>query len=160
MFPAVFHLWVTFEKAREFRKDRTLFISFIDIKAAFDSVDRDCLWHIFHSTGIPRNIVRVLERLYTDTSSCVLINNTLSDWLTISSGVRQGCVAAPDLFNCIIDYLMANVSAMVPGIQVASATATRYGLNRGLLCLKYDQIKYYDSDSDSARPIPSHRSGI
>ena len=33
--------------------------------------------------------------------------------------------------------------------QVASVTATRYGLSRGLLGLKYDQIKYSDSDSDS-----------
>ena len=31
--------------------------------------------------------------------------------------------------------------------QVASATATRYGLSRGLLGLKYDQINYSDSDS-------------
>ena len=106
------------EKAREFRKDRSLFIASIDLKAAFHSVDRDCLWHILHSNGIPSKIVRVLERLYTDTSSCVRINNTLSDWFTISSGVRQGCVAAPDLFNCIIDYLMENVSAIVPGIQL------------------------------------------
>ena len=30
--------------------------------------------------------------------------------------------------------------------QVASATATRYGLSRGLLGLKYDQINYSDSD--------------
>ncbi len=27
-------------------------------------------------------------------------------------------MAAPDLFNCIIDYLMENVSSMVPGIQL------------------------------------------
>ena len=33
--------------------------------------------------------------------------------------------------------------------QVASATATRYGLSRGLLGLKYDQINYSDSDSAS-----------
>ena len=32
---------------------------------------------------------------------------------------------------------------------MASATATRYGLSRGLLGLKYDQINYSDSDSDS-----------
>ena len=106
------------EKAREFRKDRELFITFIDHKAAFDSVDRDCLWHILHSIGIPPKIVRVLEQLYTDTSSCVRINNTLSDWVTISSGDRQCCMAAPDLFNCIIDYHMEHVSAMVPGIQL------------------------------------------
>ena len=49
------------EKAREFRKDRALFIAFIDLKAAFDSEDRGCLWHILHSIGIPPKIVRVLE---------------------------------------------------------------------------------------------------
>ena len=87
------------EKAREFRKDRALFIAFINLNAAFDSVDCDCLWHILHSIGIPPKIVRVLERLYTDTSSCVRINKTLSDWFTISSGVRQGCVAAVQLHH-------------------------------------------------------------
>ena len=36
-------------------------------------------------------------------------------------------------------------------ISIASATATRYGLSRGLLGLKYDQINYSDSDSCSNR---------
>ena len=31
--------------------------------------------------------------------------------------------------------------------QVASATATRYGLSSGLLGLKYDEINHSDSDS-------------
>ena len=34
-------------------------------------------------------------------------------------------------------------------VQVASATATRYGLSIGLLGLEYDQINISDSDSDS-----------
>ena len=38
---------------------------------------------------------------------------------------------------------------------MASATATRYGLSRGLLGLKYDQINY--SDSDSAGFSDTHR---
>ena len=33
--------------------------------------------------------------------------------------------------------------------QVASATATRYGLSRGPLNLKFDEINNYDSDSDN-----------
>ena len=32
--------------------------------------------------------------------------------------------------------------------QVASATATRYGLSRGLLGLEYDRINISDSDSE------------
>ena len=34
---------------------------------------------------------------------------------------------------------------------MASATATRYGLSRGLLGLEYDRINISDSDSDSKR---------
>ena len=39
--------------------------------------------------------------------------------------------------------------------QVASATATRNGLSRGLLGLKYDQINYSDSDSEKKREANS-----
>ena len=35
---------------------------------------------------------------------------------------------------------------------VASATATRYGLSRGLLGLKYDRIDMSDSDSAATQP--------
>ena len=38
--------------------------------------------------------------------------------------------------------------------QVASATATRYGLSRGLLSLEYDRINISDSDSDSVLGLP------
>ena len=72
---------------------------------------------MLYSIGIPPKSVRVLEQLYTDTLMCFRINNTLSDWFIISVGVRQYCVATPDLFNCIIDYIMENVSALVPEIQ-------------------------------------------
>ena len=34
--------------------------------------------------------------------------------------------------------------------QVASATATRFGLSRGLLGLQYDQINESESESESA----------
>ena len=48
--------------------------------------------------------------------------------------------------------------------QVASATATRFGLSRGLLGLQYDQINESESESESeALPAgPGHqlRTGI
>ena len=38
--------------------------------------------------------------------SLVFVNGKESEPFSINSGVRQGCVAAPELFNCVIDYLM------------------------------------------------------
>jgi len=40
----------------------------------------------------------------------------LSEWFNINSGVRQGCAAAPDLFNCVVDHLMSRVCAQIPAV--------------------------------------------
>ncbi|GAA6102574.1 gamma-aminobutyric acid receptor subunit alpha-2-like [Tachysurus ichikawai] len=78
------------------------FIGFIDLKAAFDTVCHTSLWSILHALGVPPKIVALFKLLYSNAQSCVRINGRDSDWFPISSGVRQGCVAAPDLFNSII----------------------------------------------------------
>ena len=41
----------------------------------------------------------------------------LSEWFNINSGFRQGCVAAPDLFNCVVDHLMSRVCAQIPAVS-------------------------------------------
>lgn len=106
------------EYHREYRKDRHLFIAFIDLKAAFDTVDRPTLWKILQVLGLPPKLTTLLTLLYDGAESCVRVNGKESDWFPISAGVRQGCVAAPDLFNCIIDHLMTAVCDRLPGIQL------------------------------------------
>jgi len=46
--------------------------------------------------------------MYTDTFSCVHADACDSDWFLIGSGVRQGCVVAPDLFLTPIDWLLSH----------------------------------------------------
>ena len=65
-----------------------------------------------------RHLRSLFQRLYGDAESCVRINGKESEWFPINSGVRQGCVAAPDLFNSVIDYLMTRVSARIPGVSL------------------------------------------
>ncbi|XP_069995073.1 uncharacterized protein [Penaeus vannamei] len=45
------------EKAKEFRKDRHLYIASIDLKAALDSVDHTSLWRTLKTLGAPPIIV-------------------------------------------------------------------------------------------------------
>ena len=35
---------------------------------------------------------------------------------SVKSGVKQGCMAAPDLFNCIIDHLLTQVHQRITGV--------------------------------------------
>ncbi|CAH1270907.1 Hypp4507 [Branchiostoma lanceolatum] len=92
------------EKRREFRKP--LYAAYVDLKQAFDSVDRPALWMILKILGVPAKLLNLLSLLYSNTSSCVRVNGLLSDSFNINSGVRQGCVLAPTVFNTAIDHVM------------------------------------------------------
>jgi len=57
------------ELHREFRKP--LHVAYIDIKAAFDSVDRQALWKALHATGAPQFLIQLIQDLHTGTTSSV-----------------------------------------------------------------------------------------
>ncbi|XP_065568842.1 uncharacterized protein LOC136032459 [Artemia franciscana] len=69
------------ERTREFQQKA--YVAFVDFKAAFDFVDQQSLWIILKTTGLPEKGNPSFE---------------------INTGIRQGCAAAPELFNCVIDY--------------------------------------------------------
>ena len=63
---------------REFQQP--LRIAYIDLKAAFDSVDRgEALWQLLRHLGLPSKIVTLMKALYTDTLSCVRTDGATYD---------------------------------------------------------------------------------
>jgi len=53
---------------REFNKP--LWITYVDLKSTFDSVDRESLWLLLRRHGIPDKLVELMKEVYTDTCSC------------------------------------------------------------------------------------------
>ena len=78
---------------------------FIDYEKAFDRV-----WHAALSETIKKyigkNLIKVIEQLYANTSSAVLINGSLGNWFRTKVGVRQGCLLSPTLFNIFLEKIM------------------------------------------------------
>ena len=106
----IFALRQIIEKFNE--HNRTVYI-------AFDSIDRISIWYLIRISGTPPKLCRLLELLYSDSESCVRVGNDLSEWFSIASGVRQGCVVPPDLFNCVIDHLMCQLkTAAGPSLAI------------------------------------------
>ena len=101
----IFAIRQIIEKSKEFNK--STYIAYIDFNAAFDSVSRDSLWKVLHKCGIPQELSVFMRQLYTDTRSAVCLASSLSEQFTIETGVKQGCIIAPYLFNCVIDHLMS-----------------------------------------------------
>jgi len=89
---------------REYRKPS--WVAYVDFRSAFDSVDRQSfLWLLLRSKSIPEKILKLLEDLYSNIFSCVGVDGELSPWFE-TSGVRQGCVVAPELFLEPMDLIM------------------------------------------------------
>ncbi|RTG89940.1 uncharacterized protein DC041_0008593 [Schistosoma bovis] len=85
---------------------RPTIVVFLDIRAAFDSLDRTVLWDCLLKKGVPEKFINILKALYKNTSGRVRAYNHLSPLFHSSSGVRQGCPISPFLFNFAIDDIL------------------------------------------------------
>ena len=97
-------LRVLVERRREFRQG--FLAAFVDLKKAFDSVHRESLWDLLRLRGIPAAILDLLTGLYSGTESAVKCGGGVSSFFPVNSGVRQGCVLAPTLFNTCMDWVL------------------------------------------------------
>ena len=72
----------------------------MDLKSAFDSEnqDRESLWLLLRIFGVADRLDSLMQALYTDTPSCIHVNDVYSHWFEVLGGVRQGCAVAADLF--------------------------------------------------------------
>ena len=92
------------EKTIEYGKD--LDILFVDQEKAFDRVDRNILWETLESYGINEHLIENIRALYQNCQSTVRTTDGLTDTFETTTGVRQGCVLSPLLFNVYIDRVI------------------------------------------------------
>ena len=92
------------EKCREQNQD--LYVVFVDLTKAFDTVNRDGLWHVLKKLGCPEKFVSVVKSLHDGMEARVLDQGSFSATFNVSNGVKQGCVLAPTLFSIMFAMLI------------------------------------------------------
>ena len=102
----IFTLRQILEQSKEW--NTPLYINFIDLEKAFDSIHRESLWKILRHYGVPAKLVRVIAMLYSDFKSQVICDSELTEAFNISTGVKQGCILSPFLFILAMDWIMKN----------------------------------------------------
>ena len=77
-----------------------IFLCFVDLQKAYDSVDRTLLWDVLARFGVPGEMITVIRQFHDGMRACVRLDDgECSEWFNVEQGLRQGCVLAPLLFN-------------------------------------------------------------
>jgi hypothetical protein len=93
--------------------------AFIDLAKAYDTINRWALWKVLELYGVHAKLIALLQDLHVGTQAAVRMDGVVGPWFEVSSGVRQGCVIAPLLFNVFMDFVVKQaLSRMPPGCGV------------------------------------------
>lgn len=100
----------------EFNKSMTSI--FIDFKQAYDSIHRPSMWHVMKEFGIPQKIIHLVKACYSDITSSVRCGGRSGESFVINSGLKQGCILSPVLFNLMLEKIMRNITHSPIGITI------------------------------------------
>ena len=87
------------------KKRVRLYICFVDLRKAFDTVLRDLLLHKISELGISGEFFNVLTDMYNKSIAKIKITNLLSPDIKIERGTEQGHPLSPDLFKIFIQEM-------------------------------------------------------
>ena len=93
MIQGVFVVRQLVEKSWEHKEK--LFITFVELKKAYDSVPMDAIWKVL---GVPDVMVSLIKSFHQDMKARIYLDGKM-DPISVRNGLRRGCCMAPVLFN-------------------------------------------------------------
>ena len=84
------------------RKERKMLVLFVDLKAAFDSVDRGVLIRAMRKRRVREGLVARCGEVLQETVCRVRVGEEEGELFWTARGVRQGCPLSPSLFTLLI----------------------------------------------------------
>ena len=85
-----------------------LYMTFVDLTKAFDTVSRDVLWKIMAKFGCPPRYITMVRQFHDDMQARVQNDGEYSEPFLVTSGVKQGCVMAPTLFSMMFSAMLTD----------------------------------------------------
>ena len=77
-----------------------LYVCFIGLTKAYDSVDRTFLWTVLARFRVSQSMISVIRQFHDSMPACVRLDDGVcSGWFAVEQGLRQGCALALLLFN-------------------------------------------------------------
>lgn len=101
----IFALRMVIEKSWEFNKP--LYVAFIDLEKAFDSVQRHLLWKCLDEVyEVNGRLGAAIQSTYKPCKANVRTGYKNENWFHVTTGVKQGSVLSPLLFIAYMDTVI------------------------------------------------------
>lgn len=123
------------EKSRE--HDEPLFVLFVDLRKAYDSVPRKALWCVLERYGVPLAMLSVIKSFDEGMTAVVRVGDDTTDDIEVTNSLRQGCILAPILFNLYFNAMVKRWRARCPqaGVKI------KYKIGRKLLVDRTTKVR-------------------
>lgn len=95
-----------------------MYAAALDLRKAFDSVSHFKLFSVLLRAGVPLPIVDVIRCWYSKLFVQIRWNHSLSFSFCVGSGVRQGSLISPTLFNFFINVLITHLRDLDIGCHI------------------------------------------
>ena len=83
----------------------------------------------------------VIKAIYSQVECAIKLNGHMTEWFSVNSGLKQGCVLSPMLFNVFINSLVTDIKALDIGINSD-------GEKVGILLYADDIVLIAENESD------------
>ena len=134
------HVWL-----KSFSTNKQTTIIYTDISKAFDSVSHSKLVSVLNHYGLNKTIVKWIENFLKNRTQQVVIGKNYSSPRIIYSGVPQGSVIGPLLFNVYINDITQSASSLNDGggIRLFADDAKLFSTDIGSLQISIDKMSYW-----------------
>ena len=92
-----------------------VYMCMLDASKAFDRVNLLTLFKTLYSRGMCPIYLRLRMKIYEEQQMRIRWNDCVSDYFTISNGVKQGGVLSPVLFSIYLDQLIVQLRLLGMG---------------------------------------------
>ena len=123
------------------QNDSTVNICCLDVSKAFDRLNHNCLMYKLLKKGVPIFLINVLINWYSKLSAKVRWGKTVSPWISISCGIRQGGVLSPILFCVYVDNVLIALSGYGCTMNSLSCGSFMYADDLILLSPSISELK-------------------
>ena len=83
-----------------------LYMTFVDLSKAFDTVSRDGLWKIMTKFGCPPRFIAMVWQIHYGMQARVQKDGEFSEPIEVMNVVKQGCVMAQILFSKMFSVML------------------------------------------------------